>query len=134
MLMPIQDFFICYSCFHPIFIVFVTHCHWMLAIQSMHVPLINKFWENSKMEGILLNWSCILTESTVKFKLCIPVSNCVSYLDSTENFNVFFQNLFLKVAVLHIYWEFSISKETPLIIWNNMSFWHYKGQWKGYII
>lgn len=55
------------------------------------------------MEGVILHWSCILTESTLKFKLCRPVSNSVSYLDSTENFNVFLQNLILKVAVLHIY-------------------------------
>lgn len=106
----------------------------MLVIQAMYVPLINKFWDNSEMEVVILHCSYILAESTLKFKLCTPVSNSVSYLDSTENFSVFFQKWFLRLLVFHIYWKFSISIETPLIIYNNMSFWHYKGHLKGYII
>lgn len=37
------------------------------------------------MAGVILRWSCILAESTLKFKLCRPVSNSESHLDSTEN-------------------------------------------------
>lgn len=106
----------------------------MLVIQAMYVPLRNKFWENSEMEGVILHCPYIFAESTLKFKLCTLVSNSVSYLDSTENFSFFFQNWFLRLLVFHIYWEFSISIETTLIIYDNRSFWHYKGHLKGYII
>lgn len=85
MLMSTQDFFICTSCFLPehILAVFLTHCHEMLSRRSIYVPLI------TELAGIILHWSCILTESTLKFKLCRPVSNSESHLDSTENVQSF---------------------------------------------
>lgn len=81
MLMSTQDFFICLSCFLPerILAVFLTDCHETLSRQPIYVPLI------TELAGVILHWSCILTECTSKFKLCRPVSNSESHLDSTEN-------------------------------------------------